>query len=333
MKQQRGAAALRCRPGFALIAVMLIGVIAAVVAATIVTVAVASAGVAGADRRAELARAAADTGLADVLDRLAWGLAGGGAPEVRTSYSASLPGEETYTVALTLRAPGTGWPRTYDVEVRGTHGAAQATVHAVAEVRPTRLPCGVSAAGRITCTAQTTVRGSGIYAGSDVFGRENIGFAPFDDAGSASGPAAADGAHGDLWPSAAVHAGGRIYSGQSEEHTNGDPDAGDTDVCTGGTPPLSCTTLPSAATVADLEGHSGWPQTAYPQDSLDLTTLAGPVSGGGLVVVVRAGDAPLRITGWRPQPPLAPQVTLVVLGDACVVAGPSTPPEGVAHGR
>jgi hypothetical protein len=309
---------------------MLIGALAAVVAATIVTVAMASAGVAGADRRAELARAAADTGIADVLDRLAWGLAGDSAPLARTSYAVSLPGEEAYAVALTRRAPGTAWPRTYDVEVCGTHGAAQATVHAVAEVRPARLPCGVSSATRITCTARTTVRGCGLYAGADVFGRQNIGFAPSEDAGSAPGSAVADGAHGDLWPSAAVHAGGRIYSGQSEEHTAPGSNTDDTDACTGGTPPLLCTMLPSTATIADLEGHAGPTQTACPQGSLDLTTLAGPVSGGGLVVVVPAADAPLQISGWRPQPPLAPQVTLVVLGDAIVAAGPSTPSDGVA---
>ena len=104
------------RPGFALLAVMVIGAMAAVAAATIVTVAVASAGVAGADRRSELARAAADTGLADVLDRLAWGLAGGSDPLVHSSYSASLAGEGAYVVALTLRPPGAGWPLTYDVD-------------------------------------------------------------------------------------------------------------------------------------------------------------------------------------------------------------------------
>jgi hypothetical protein len=318
----------RC-PGFALIAVLLIGAMAAVVAATIVTMAVASAGIAGADRQSELARAAADTGLADVLDRLAWRLTGGCDPLVRSSYSSSLGGEEAYTVTLTLRTPGTGWPRTYDVEVCGRHGVAQATVRAVIRLQPTRLPCGVSVAGRLTCAAETTVRGSGVYAGSDVRGRQNISFDSPADGGSSSGAAPADGAHGDLWPDAAVHAGGRIYRGESEEHVQAGADAADTDACTGGAPPPACTALPSAATLAELSGRSALSQMPYPGESLDLTTLAGPISGGGLVVVVRAAVGPLQITGWRPSPPLAPQLTLVVLGDACIVAGPTTPPGGV----
>ena len=318
------------RPGFALLAVMVIGAMAAVAAATIVTVAVASAGVAGADRRSELARAAADTGLADVLDRLGWGLAGGSDPLVHSSYSASLAGEGAYVVALTLRPPGAGWPLTYDVEVCGTHGAAQAAVHAVAEIRPTRLPCGVSVAGRLTCQAETTVRGCGVYAGSDVRGRENITFSPPADGGSPSGAPPADGAHGDLWPDAAVHAGGRIYRGESEEHAQVGSDDADTDACVGGTPPSACTALPAATTLADLNSRSCAPQAPSQDESLDLTTLAGPASGGGLVVVEHAADGPLRITGSRPLPPLAPRLTLVVLGDACIVAGPTTPADGVA---
>jgi hypothetical protein len=329
MTDRRRRSSAGGRPGFALVAVMLIGAMASVAAATLFTVAMASAKVAAADRRSELARAAADTGLADAIDRLMWGLAGERGAQVRESWTAGLGGEESYTVGLTQRSAVAGWPRTYDLEVGGEHGAAGAVLHAVVRLEPTRLPCGISVAGLVTCAAETTVRGCGLYAGSDVRGREKITFEATDDDSTPVGDPPADYAHGELWPGAAVHAGGHIYKGGSEEHAAAGPLPADTDTCTGGTPPQAVTMLPSSAIVADSAARSPALQTPYPGGSLCLSTLAGPTSGGGLVVVACAGSQPLNLSGWRAPLPLAPQVTLVVLGDACVVAGPTPSPEGV----
>jgi hypothetical protein len=248
---------------------------------------------------------------------------------VRESWTAGLGGEESYNVGLTQRLPAAGWPRTYDVEVTGEHGAAAAALQAVVRLSPTRLPCGISVAGALTCAAQTTVRGCGLCTGSDVRGRENITFEAADNDAAPVDDPPADFAHGELWPAAAVHAGGHIYRGGSEEHAQaGSPEA-DTDACTGGAPPQSIVGLPSAGIVADCVSRAPVLQTPYPGGSLDLSTLPGPASGEGLVVVARATSQPLSLTGWRPAPPLAPQLTLLVLGDACVVAAPTPSPEGV----
>jgi hypothetical protein len=312
-----------------LVAVMLIGAMASVAAATVFTVAMASAKVADADRRSELARAAADTGLMDTVDRLTWGLAGEGGAQVRESWTADLGGEESYTVGLVQQLPAAGWPRTYDVEVTGEHGTASAVLHALVRLAPTRLPCGISVAGSVTCAAETTVRGCGLYAGADVRGRELITFEADDNDGTPTGGPSADYAHGELWPAAAVHAGGHIFAGGTEEHTEAGSQSDDTDSCTGGAPPQPVTTLPSSAIVADAAARSPVLQAPYPGGSLDLSTLAGPASGGGLVVVAHAASQPLSLTGRRAEPPLAPQLTLVVLGDACIVAGPTPSPEGI----
>jgi hypothetical protein len=281
MTTGRYTVSARHSPGFALVAVMVIGAMAAVAAATIAAVAVASAGVASADRRSELAHAAADTGLVDALDRLAWGLAGDCGPQVRESYRADLDGEESYTVGLTKRLPGVGWPCTYDVEVIGEHGAASTAVHALVRLAPTGLPCGVSVVGQLACTAEMTVRGSGVYVGSDVHGREQMSFASAEDSTAVAGDPPADGAHGELWTISAVHAGGQIYSEGSEEHAGAGAPAADTDACTGGAPPESLTALPSTATLANLSSRSPVLQTPYPGGSLDLTTLAGPKAVAG----------------------------------------------------
>jgi hypothetical protein len=317
------------RPGFALVAVMLIGAMASVAAATVFTVAMASAKVADADRRSELARSAADTGLMDTVDRLTWGLAGDGGAQVRESWTADLGGEESYTVGLMQQLPAAGWPRTYDVEVTGAHGTASAVLHALVRLAPTRLPCGISVAGSVTCAAETTVRGCGLYAGADVRGREQITFEADESDGTPTGDPLADYAHGELWPAAAAHAGGHIYAGGAEEHTEAGSQSDDTDSCTGGASPQPVTTLPSSAIVADAAARSPVLQAPYPGGSLDLSTLAGPASGGGLVVVAHAASQPLSLTGRRAAPPLAPQLTLVVLGDACIVAGPTPSPEGI----
>jgi hypothetical protein len=312
------------RPGFALVAIMIIGAMASLASAALFTVAMASANVAGADRRSELARAAADSGLVDAVDRLSWGLAGSAGTQVRESYAVTLVTDGSYTVGLTRRLPATGWPRSYDVDVSGEYGAANAALHALVQVAPSGLPCGVTVAGRANCEARMSLRGCGVYAGSDVYGRENVVF----EAGENGGDADPDYAHGDLWPAAAVHAGGRIYCNGSEEHAGGGMEAADTDACTGDPAPQDITVPPSAALLADMAGRSPLSQAPNLGGVLDLGTLPGPTGGGALVVVVRAASEPLSLTGWRPQPPLAPQVTLVVLGDARIVPGSVLQPEG-----
>jgi hypothetical protein len=326
---RRPAGAGGAAAGFALVAVMLIGAMASVAAASLFTVAMASANVANADRRSELARAAADSCLVDVVERLQWGLAGNGAAQVPESYSTGLDGEASCTVGLTRRLPGAGWPSTYDVDVTAGHGAARAALNAVVEVAPTRLPSGVSVSGEVSCAAQFTVRGCGIYAGADVRGRDKITFEAADGGVPPAADPLADCAHADLWPTCAVHAGGRIYRAGSEEHVQAGPEPADTDACTGGTPPRSVTAGPSSALVADIAGRSPALQTPYAGNSLDLSTLVGPASAGGLVVVAAATSQPLSITGRRAAPPLAPRLTLVVLGDACIVPGPVPAPQGV----
>jgi hypothetical protein len=315
--------------GFALVAVMLIGAMASVAAASLFTVAMASANVANADRSSQLARAAADSCLVDVVERLQWGLAGNSAAQVRESYSAGLDGEASCTVGLTRRLPGAGWPRTYDVEVAAGHGTAKAAVNAVVEVAPTRLPSGVSVAGEVACAAQLTARGCGIYAGADVRGRDKISFEAADGGAQPAADPPADCAHADLWPACAVHAGGRIYAAGLEEHAQAGPWSADTDACTADAPPRPITAPPSAALVADVAGRSPALQTPYPGGALDLSTLAGPASAGGLVVVIASTSQPLSITGWRAAPPLAPPLTLIVLGDVRIVSGPVPTPQGV----
>jgi hypothetical protein len=329
VKRRRHALSAGGGPAFALVAVMLIGAMASVAAATVFTVAMAAAHVAGADRRSELARAAADTGLADVLERLQWGLAGNGAAQVPEAYAADLDGEESYAVGLTRRLPASGWPRTYGIEVTGRHGIASAPVHAVVQVTPARLPSGISVAGEVTCSARITARGCGLYAGADVRGREQVVFEATEGGVVPAGDRPSDFAHGDLWPFSAVHAGGRIYVRGSEEHAEAGFESADTDACMGGTPSQLITAPPPAALVADSTGRSPALQTPYPGGCLDLSTLAGPPSGGGLVVVAYGAPQTLSLTGWRAAPPLEPRLTLIVLGDACIVAGPAPAAEGV----
>jgi hypothetical protein len=292
------------------LAVLLIGALAALVVGAAVTVALADGGVSGADEHAERARAVAEAGLAAALDGLAWGRLGGAAAPAVEYFAARLEDEGTYTVSLTRRAAVANMPPIFDLQCEGAHGEGRATVRAQVQVCPDRLPSGLAVAGSLTCRADAVLRGCGVYVGADVHGRQFIHFSSPEDY-----------AHPETWPAAGVHAAGHIFTDGAEEHLQPAPPPADTDACTGGGVPHSFTASPPAAALADLCAHARVIAADSMAVPLDVAIMVGQAEAGGELVVLRASRQPICLTGRRLPAPAEAQITVVVLGDARIVPG------------
>jgi hypothetical protein len=310
------------KAGYAILGVLLITALAVLAGGALLSVALSAADVAHGDQENEAACAAAETGLSDALERLRWGWADDGSAS--GTVTVGLPGGESYSFTCRTSAPtsaGTRPQPVYQVEVVGRCGAACVQRACQAWLVPDALPAGVTVAGDVQVLAPTTVAGCGVYAGGSVFGRQLITFA--DGAGSG------DAAHPELWPQAGAHAAAGIFTDAGEVHGTGCGAFTDSDAHAGVPPPAELVTLPAAPQVAALATHATSAGAALEAGTLHLDRL--PAFGGagavgvpstGLLVVVSAGQAGqrLRIVGRRPAPPAAAGLTLIVVGDATVVA-------------
>jgi hypothetical protein len=198
-------------------------------------------------------------------------------------------------------------------------------------------PCaqGVMVSGDVELRAPMRVKGSGLYSGGCLRGREWLSFG---DEGAAS---AEDGVHPDVWALAAAHALGSIWAEGQEIHTVDAAQglsrwATDSDTHTVEQGLAGLLTTPGPELLCALREHSAAPGAALADGVLDLSLLpacgrpgdAGTIAPAGYVVLVRPeGDADLLVVGRRPAD--ACPITLVVDGDAVVGQPGLTPTEGL----
>jgi hypothetical protein len=311
----------RGEQGYVLLAALVAAAMGLAAALAAVALVETAGRIAAADGGAERALMAARAGVADAADRLVWGgLAGLWRGAAEESFDTAVG--DVGSAGVTVRhGGGSSSSAVFEVEARGRSGAAAATDSATVVVRPLGLPRGITVAGDLRAGAALTAVGSGIYVGGDVWGREEIALGTAD--GGGAGP---DRARPDLWPVAAVHADGRIYATGLEVHQAGTV-SDDTDSCSGaasGRDPWP----PDAETLALLRAHAVIPWLPpTPGETVDLAALAArpgvfqaaePQSGGVLLAGSPGGS--VAVSGWWPQED-APQVTLIVEGDAEIVAG------------
>ena len=308
--------------GYAILGVLVITALALLAGGAYLSMALSAADVAHGDQEDEAACAAAETGLADALERLRWGWVG--VDQCPSAATVVLPSGESYYLTCQTAAPtsaGTQPQPIYRVEVTGHCGAACVTRACQAWLVPDALPAGVTVAGDARFLAPATVTGCGVYAGGSVLGRQRLTFADTAERG--------DAAHPELWPQPGVHAAAGIFTDAGEEHAMGGAADTDSDAHAGVPPPAELVRLPAAPQLAALAGHATAAGAALEAGTLHLDRL--PAFGGGddagtpqngLIVVVCGSDAApgLRIVGRRPAPPAAAALTLVVVGDATVVA-------------
>jgi hypothetical protein len=259
---------------------------------------------------------AAGAGITDAADRLVWG----DLPDLwrgvsEKAFSANY-GSSCSAAVVVRRVGDSVVAGQFEVESRGTSGKAAATERAGFVLEPQGLPRGVTIVADLNVGASLTVAGSGIYAGGDVRGREQIAFVA-----GADGNTGPDFARPERWPGVAVHADRRIYAGGVEVHQAAVEADGDTDACTGDSAGLDPWPLSAEALIL-LSAHAV-PAAAVSETQVDLAALATELPSGrygepqsGALVIVRSSGEPVVVTGWWPQTPDSPQVTLLIAGDA-----------------
>ena len=314
------------RSGYALVGVLVLASLAGTLAAVIVSASTALGVLHGGDRGCALVRALLADGLESSCEELRW------APGV-TSVEAEFhpwPGEPAAVCRVKCVrhappvGPGVAWPR-FALELYARDGAYQGAENVLVELRQVAPPGGVNVSGDVEIAAPLDVRGSGVYAGGSLNGRQYVTFAPrTEDPSDPQGPP--DDARPEDWAVAGVHCGGGVLREGVDVHAGGPPPpATDTDVHDGGLPP-GIVLFPGNAALADLRAHAVTPGAALEQGVLHLERLpgssmiaaAGPWSasaGIGLVVVVDAPDG-LVVRGER-SPGSCP-LTLLVDGDVTV---------------
>ena len=311
----------RRQGGYAILGVLVITALAVLAGGAYLSMALSAAEVAHGDHEDEAACAAAETGVADALERLRWGWAGHDSSPSTTTVA--LPSGESYCLTCqtsALAATGAGPQPAYLVDVVGRCGAACVMRACQAWLVPDALPTGVTVAGDAQFLGRATITGCGVYAGGSVWGRQNITFA----GGAQSG----DAAHPELWLQPGVHAAGGIFTDAGEVHALGCAADTDSDAHAGVPPPAELVRLPAAPQVAALADHAAAAGAALEAGILHLDRLPAFGDGDdaatprdGLLVVVCGSDAAsgLRIVGRRLAPPAAAALTLVVDGDATVI--------------
>jgi hypothetical protein len=314
--------------GYVMLALLVALAIAAAAASTLFGLVWAADSNAAADSALQRATAAARQSMTALADDLVWGGMSGlwhgatGATDEASRDGASVDGSA-------LRVADAEDPDRFDLVVTAHLGAARAQIRRVVTLRAAGIPVGLSVAGDLTLRAALVLDGCGAYVAGDVLGREHVTVSA-DVAGSAP-----DRARPEQWSRAAVHAGGRIYDENGEVHSAAGASMGDTDACTGDNAVATPLWPLGDAGLVVLRAHGGERWCAPPADRLSLTevTLGLPVATApqtGCVVVLHARGSALRLEGWRDLSDLAPQATVVVLGDA-VLTSPegSGEPEGV----
>jgi hypothetical protein len=174
----------------------------------------------------------------------------------------------------------------------------------------------------VTCAADAqigapfTVAGSGVYVVGCLRGRENMTFAPAPDFPAPAG-APPDGVRGDVFPSAAVHAGAGIFAGGVEIHDSpgGVGYVDDTDPDVGATAPPDWLTGPSAEILLAARAEASPPGVALADGLLRLDDLPAAVGSdltGGRCLLLPPADQ-VAIEGSAPG---AGRLLIVVQGDA-----------------
>ena len=330
--------------GFVLLAVLLIAAVGLLAVAGLAAATLAATGISGDDAAAARAGDAAEAGVADALERLRWGWvppAGGDSAAfgpVATADDACYSGTVERLTAgpvpaldpSSVLSPSDSGIARYRLIVAGSSSHATRTISIVAVATPDRLPRGVVVAGDVTVAAPLRLAGCGLYAGGDVSGREQVTLTS-PPASAADTPP--DLAYAGLYAVAGVHARGRVLIAGADEHAGGAPPPADSDIDAGLVPPSELVGEPGAELLGDLGAHASSAQPALGPDGLDLSLLdaaAPPIVGdpalpaGGRVYVVGGapGAPPTTLFGTRPPIPQACPLTLVVLGDCAVSAGP-----------
>jgi hypothetical protein len=306
--------------GYVLLAAMVAAAMGLAAALAAMALAETAGRVVAADGGAERALAAARAGVTDAADRLVWGgLSGLWRGIAEGSFDATV-GDIGSAGVTVRRAGGTSAAAVFQVESRGSSGAAAATENETVVVRPLGLPRGITVAGDLRAGAAITADGCGAYVGGDVWGREQVVLGASD--GGGAGP---DRARPDLWPVAAVHADGRIYADGREIHQAGQV-SGDTDSC-GGFASGREVWPPAAETLALFAAHAvtaaSLPLAGGTIDLAELSArwAAARVSEpqSGRILLARPAGGSVAVSGWWPQADTS-QITLIVEGDAEIVA-------------
>ncbi len=310
--------------GYALLAALVVTALAAVFAAAAVAAVSARQSIAGVDVTSAHAQAAAKQALARVCLELRRHPA---ALEGELSSAATTAGGEAWQASWVAAdaVVGMPWP-SVAVRVEGSYGDARKRLSAVLQLRAEPVPQGLVAAGDMELQAPLRVTGSGLYTGGCVRGREWLEFGSLDPLGAATAPA--DVVRGDVWPQAAVHALGGVWSAGEEIHAT--PEAGaeypyDTDLDTGDNDVSRFVAPPEASLLITLRDAAVAPGAALHDGTLDLTDLplsrppgsaVGAWEDGYIVVATAAEGAELRLVGARP--PGACPIVLVIQGAAAL---------------
>lgn len=315
---------MRLRPrqgGFAMLAALVIMTLAGVFAAACVAAVSARQHVSRADHAGQ----AADEAAHEVLTRLCLRLWRSPAQQWWSASGRCVAADSAAWEALcapVVSDVNPMWPRV-SLETEVTTPAAARRLKAVVELEALPQAQGVVVAHDVEAQAPLTIQGGGLYSGGSVRGREWIAFAA--DGGGAASPV--DGVHGDVWPTAAVHALGGVWASGAEIHAGGTPDprfASDTDVHTGAGVVAALTREPDLTTLAALQEMTVPPAGALVGGVLDLAQLplasaglAGSseeADGGYVVVVPPQGDTATLVVGARC--PGGCPIVLVLEGDA-----------------
>ena len=312
-----------------MLAVLVAVAIAAAAASTLFGLVWAADSGAAADDALQRASAAAGQSIAGLADELVWGglsalwHGAGQAVCQATQNGASVDG------SVRRISDGSGEDR-FQLAVIAHRGTAVAELRRVVRVRATGIPMGLTVSGDLSVNAALMLDGCGAYVAGDVRGRDHVTISV-----GATG-LAPDRARPERWAQAGVHAGGRIYDGGGEVHSGEAADPADTDACTGDNVVATPLWPLGDGTLAVLRDHGGERWCAPPANRLALTDVAlglpePSAPQTGCVVLVHASGPPLQLEGWRDLSKAAPQVTVVVFGDAVLVS-PQEPgePDGVA---
>jgi hypothetical protein len=200
----------RSSGGYAMLAALLVGVLAAAFALVVVGAVHAVQSVEGADAAARRATAAEGPALAALARSLRWrpsalsGAGEGGDPRTVGAWRVSWTPEPAVA--------GDAWPRVA-AQVVTSAGRARHRDDLVFDLRSESWAIGVTCAADADIAAPLTVCGSGVYLGGCLRGRENVAFV----AGAGTG-SPADDVRGDLFPAAAVHGGAGIFARGVEIH-------------------------------------------------------------------------------------------------------------------
>jgi hypothetical protein len=293
--------------GFVLLAVLVIVAIAALAGAVASSLARDALATVASDRDAVSAAASARAGLSAACEAIRWSAQPLARPTVFRGTLSDRQGYEV-TVEPEVTPAGSGG-RWFRVTVDGTGGDARHSIWARIWLRPAPFAGTCVCADGFSAEAGVSLSGSGLCAGGDVSGREQVTLLPGGDR-----------AFAELWPIAGVHTRGSVFAAGVEVHDGGFAAPYDTDCHQGVVPPLAVTEGPPVADLGTMRARSVSPGAALVGNVLwlDRLPLQSPAASNALVVVVpepREGGV-ICLAGERPDSACA--VTLVIEGPARV---------------